>query len=67
MERRSCMKADKNERFVRILLEGSAFGEVRMLYVDKETGVTYLFIKSGYGAGLTPLLDSEGKPVITRL
>ena len=52
------MKADKNERFVRILLEGSAFGEVRMLYVDKETGVTYLFIKSGYGAGLTPLLDS---------
>ncbi|CDC60436.1 putative uncharacterized protein [Clostridium sp. CAG:448] len=61
------MKADKNERFVRILLEGSAFGEVRMLYVDKETGVTYLFIKSGYGAGLTPLLDSEGKPVITRL
>lgn len=61
------MKADKNERFVRILLEGSVFGEVRMLYVDKETGVTYLFIKSGYGAGLTPLLDSEGKPVITRL
>lgn len=61
------MKADKNERFVRILLEGSAFGEVRMLYVDKEAGVTYLFIKSGYGAGLTPLLDSEGKPVITRL
>ena len=61
------MKADKNERFVRILLEGSAFGEVRMLYVDKETGVTYLFIKSGYGAGLTPLVDSEGKPVITRL
>ena len=61
------MKADKNERFVRILLEGSAFGEVCMLYVDKETGVTYLFIKSGYGAGLTPLLDSEGKPVITRL
>lgn len=61
------MKADKNERFVRILLEGSAFGEVRMLYVDKKTGVTYLFIKSGYGAGLTPLLDSEGKPVITRL
>lgn len=23
--------------------------------VDKQTGVNYLFIKNGYGAGLTPL------------
>ena len=37
------------------------------LFVDRETGVTYLFIKSGYGAGLTPLLDKDGKPVITEL
>lgn len=32
---------------------------------DKETGVNYLFVKSGYGAGLTPLLDSRGDVVIT--
>lgn len=54
-------------RFVKILSEGSSFGEVRMLYVDRETGVTYLFVKSGYGAGITPLLDADGKPVITKL
>ena len=34
--------------------------------VDKETGVNYLFIKSGYGAGLTPLLDADGRAVVTR-
>ena len=54
-------------RFVKILSEGSSFGEVRMLYVDRETGVTYLFVKSGYGAGMTPLLDADGKPMITKL
>lgn len=31
---------------------------------DKETGVQYLFYKEGYGGGLTPLLDKDGKPVI---
>lgn len=27
---------------------------------DKETGVLYIWIRSGYGGGLTPLLDSDG-------
>ena len=34
--------------------------------VDKETGVNYLFFQRGYGGGLTPLLDSDGKPIITK-
>ena len=34
--------------------------------IDKETGVNYLFVQRGYGGGLTPLLDSEGKPIITK-
>ena len=59
------MAKSKNKRFIRILSEGS-FGGTRMLYVDKETGVNYLFIVSGYAGGLTPLLDAEGKPVITK-
>ena len=37
----------------------------KTIYVDKETGVNYLFIASGYAGGLT-LLDAEGKPVITK-
>lgn len=59
--------AKSNERFVKVLSEGSSFGENRMIYVDRETGVNYLFIKSGYGAGLTPMLGPDGKPIITKL
>ena len=34
------------------------------IWVDRETGVQYLWHKSGYGGGITPLLDKDGKPVI---
>ena len=37
-----------------------------LIIVDKETGVNYLFVRSGYGAGLSPLIDAEGKPIVTR-
>ena len=53
-----------NERFFRVFTEGSEFGTKREIFVDRETGVQYLFVKSGYGAGLTPLLDRDGKPMI---
>ena len=33
--------------------------------MDIQTGVNYLFCNSGNAGGLTPLLDREGKPVIT--
>ena len=35
------------------------------IWLDTETGVNYLFRNASYGGGLTPLLDAEGKPVIT--
>ena len=56
--------AKKEERFVKIHSE--AMGG-RMILVDKVTGVNYLFVSSGYAGGLTPLLDREGKPIITPL
>lgn len=37
-----------------------------MVIVDKETGVNYLYVHRGYGGGLTPLLDADGKPIITK-
>ncbi len=37
-----------------------------MIIVDKETGVNYLYVGRGYGGGLTPLLDADGKPIITK-
>ena len=36
------------------------------IWVDTETGVNYMYKQSGYAGGLTPLLDVNGKPVITR-
>ena len=50
------------ERFEKIYSQGSL--NVTEIWVDKETGVNYLFRASGYAGGLTPLLDREGKPVI---
>ena len=36
-----------------------------MILVDKETGVNYLYVGNGHGGGLTPLLKSDGTPVVT--
>ncbi|MBQ9118250.1 MAG: hypothetical protein IJY11_03500 [Clostridia bacterium] len=59
----------ENNRFVVVHKEGTTWNNegIRQLLVDKETGVTYLCWLSGYGASLTPLLDAEGKVVITKL
>ena len=35
------------------------------IWVDKETGVNYIFHSSGSAGGLCPLLDREGKPVVS--
>lgn len=37
------------------------------IWVDKETGINYLWVKQGYGGGLTPLLGRDGKPVISAI
>lgn len=52
----------KNNRFEKVYSQGLGSTEI---WVDKETGVNYLFHASGYAGGLTPLLGKDGKPVIT--
>lgn len=37
------------------------------IIVDTETGVNYLLASYGNGCGLTPLLDAEGKPLISKI
>lgn len=59
--------AKKDERFVKAFEEGSAFGWQRAVFVDRQTGVNYLYVSSGYGGGLTVLLGADGKPVVTPL
>lgn len=38
---------------------------VTEVWVDTVTGVNYLFIREGFSGGLTPLLDAEGKPIVS--
>lgn len=52
------------ERFKKIYHQGVI--EVVEIWVDTETGVNYLFFhRNGNAAGFTPLLDKEGKPIVT--
>jgi len=53
----------QEKRFVKIYSDG-AFGS-NEIWVDQQTGVNYLFHASGYAGGLTPLLDRDGKPIIS--
>ena len=48
------------KRFIKVYSDG-AFGS-NEIWVDKETGVNYLFHASGYTGGLTPLLKLIGTP-----
>jgi hypothetical protein len=56
----------KDKRFTIDEKNGLGMTTQAVVIVDNETGVNYLFVKSGYGAGLTPLLDSKGNVIITR-
>lgn len=56
--------AKKDKRFVRSFKENTVQGSTE-IWVDRETGVNYLYHSAGYGAGLTPLLNRDGTPVIT--
>lgn len=57
------VKMAKNERFKRIYSQGML--NVVEIWVDKETGVNYVFRQNGYAGGLTPLLGEDGKPVVS--
>lgn len=55
----------KNQkRFVWLESEGIIKGST--VIVDTNTGVNYLFVKEGYAGGLTPLLDENGNPIVTK-
>ena len=52
-----------NDRFKKIYTQGVT--NITEIWVDQETGVNYVFHMSGYAGGLTPLLDADGKPIVT--
>ena len=59
--------AKQDERFIKVLNEVSTWPTNREIWVDKTTGVNYLWLASGYAGGLTPLLDAAGHPVVTHV
>ena len=55
--------AKTSDRFEKVYSQGAM--NVTEIWVDRETGVNYMYHVSGYSGGLTPLLDKEGKPVVS--
>ena len=53
----------KEQRFEKIYTQGAM--TTTEIWVDKETGVNYLFHACGYAGGMTPLLDRDGKPIVS--
>lgn len=56
----------KNKRFKIVDAEKLGFGRTITIVEDLNTGVNYMLLHDGYGSGMTPLLDENGKPVITK-
>lgn len=52
-----------DERFTKISSQGIL--ATFEIWMDNETGVQYLWRHDGHADGLTPLLDREGKPIIS--
>ena len=53
------------KRFVKVYSDGVM--NISEIWVDVKTGVNYFFHQSGYAGGLTPLLDQDGKPIVSAL
>ncbi len=53
----------KGQRFEKIYTQGAM--TTTEIWVDKERGVNYLFHACGTAGGMTPLLDRDGKPIVS--
>ena len=51
------------KRFEKVYSQGVMQGVE--IWVDTATGVNYMFCFGGNAGGLTPLLDSDGKPIVS--
>ena len=58
------MKPIKDKRFF-ITQQNTGFTMNQYVLVDKQTGVNYLYVASGYSGGLAALLDTQGNPIVT--
>lgn len=55
----------KNDRFIKTYTQTN-LSKSTEIWVDKDTGVNYLYHWREFGGGsLTVLLDKDGKPIVT--
>ena len=60
--------AKREDRFVKTVVDSGGLSDNYMaIYVDKKTGVNYLFSASGYAGGMCVLVDRDGKPIVSTL
>ena len=53
------------DRFEMIYSQNKGLGtDSIQIWVDRATGVQYLFRRDGYGGGICPLLGPDGQPYI---
>lgn len=52
-----------DKRFEKTYSQGTL--NVTEVWVDRQTGVNYVFHASGNAGGMSVLLDRDGKPIIT--
>jgi len=55
--------AKEDDRFIKTFSQGKL--NLTEIWVDRETGVNYLYHAAGYSGGLTVMVDQNGKPIIT--
>lgn len=56
--------AKRDNRFEKVHSEKMSMMDAVEIFRDTQTGVCYLWRAGGYAGGLTPLLGTDGKPVI---
>ena len=60
--------AVKEGRFVKTVVDNGGFSDNYMaIYVDRKTGVNYLFTSYGNAGGMCVLVDRDGKPIVSPL
>lgn len=58
--------AIREDRFIKTVVDNGGFSDNYMaIYVDKQTGVNYLFSSYGNAGGMCVLVDRDGKPIVT--
>jgi hypothetical protein len=53
------------KRFIKTYTQGGFAENLMQVWVDRKTGVNYLYSAAGNSGGLTVLLNREGTPVVT--